>query len=68
MDKRNNEKPEAPSEGGSVPTPRKEGGKKDQVNKPTKTKRTKHIIKLKQENNECFEIIIKKGNIILSLD
>ena len=52
MDQRNNEKPE----------------EKDQVNKPTKTKRTKHIIKLKQENNECFEIIIKKGNIILSLD
>ena len=51
MDQRNNEKPE----------------EKDQVNKPTKTKR-KHIIKLKQENNDCFEIIIKKGNIILSLD
>ena len=41
---------------------------KDQVNKPIKTKRTKHIIKLKQENNDCFEIIIKKGNIVLSLD
>ena len=68
MDQRNNEKPE----------------EKDQVNKPTKTKRThppmeglslplvqrggKHIIKLKQENNDCFEIVIKKGNIILSLD
>jgi len=52
MDQQINEKPEA----------------KDQVNKPTKTKRTKHIIKLKQENNDCFEIIIKKGNIVLSLD
>jgi hypothetical protein len=52
MDQRNNEKPK----------------EKDQVNKPTIAKRTKHIIKLKQENNDCFEIIIKKGNIVLSLD
>ena len=40
---------------------------KDHKNNGVKTKR-KHIIKLKQENNDCFEIIIKKGNIILSLD
>ena len=41
---------------------------KDHKNKPDITKRTKHIIKLKQENNDCFEIVIQKGNIILSLD
>ena len=41
---------------------------KDQENKTEKKKRTKHIIKLKQENNDCFEIVIQKGNIILSLD
>ena len=41
---------------------------KDHTNKPENKKRTKHIIKLKQENNDCFEIVIQKGNIILSLD
>ena len=52
MDQQNNEKP----------------NDKDHKNNGVKTKRTKHIIKLKQENNDCFEIIIKKGNIVLSLD
>ena len=41
---------------------------KDQVNKPESKKRTKHVVKLKQENNDFFNIVIQKGNIVLSLD
>jgi hypothetical protein len=41
---------------------------KDQVNKHESKKRTKHVVKLKQENNDFFNIVIQKGNIVLSLD
>ena len=40
----------------------------DQETKHTSKSRTKTVIKLKQENNDSYDIIIRKGNFIVSLD
>ena len=40
----------------------------DQETKNTYKSRTKTVIKLKQENNDFYDIIIRKGEFIVSLD
>ena len=40
----------------------------DQETQNTSKSRTKTVIKLKQENNDFCDIIIRKGEFIVSLD